>query len=231
MKRNPGINVTVAGGGSGNGAKALVNGTCQVANLSRPLKLEEYQAAVSKGVAPVAHVIALDAIAIVVHPSNPVAELSLDQVKAIYAGEITNWKGVGGPDMAIAAFSRESNSGTLDAFIEMVMKHGGEKTIAGSVSSQGSNGAIHSIVKKNPGAIGFVGLGFIEGVKPLKINGVEPSVQTVKQGTYPVARPLFMFTNGYPPMGSKLFRFMTLYLSEDGHELIKGQGFVPLTDY
>lgn len=229
MKTHPDVNVTVAGGGSGNGAKAIMNGTADVGNLSRFMKQKEFLACAQMGRMPVAHVVAYDGIAIAVNPGNSVAALTIEQVRDIYAGDITNWKQLGGPDKEIVLISRDHNSGTFETFKKLVM--GTEKEISTSAQSMGSNGAVRTGIQNTPGAIGYVGLGFMDGVKALKINDIMPSAETVKTGAYPVARPLFMFTDGYPKMGSTLYQFVTLYLTEDGQDIVEGLDFVPVTDY
>jgi len=223
MQRNPGVTISVSESGSGNGAKSLINGTCQIATMSRAMKDNELAAAKEKGVEPLAHVVCMDGIALIVHPSNPVKGLTVEQVRAIYMGEITNWKELGGPDQPIVVISRDTNSGTYEAFEELVMKKEkmGEKT-----EYVGSNGAIRQRVLTTPAAIGYVGLAFLEGVKALAINGVEPTAETVTQGTYPVSRPLFMYTNGKPT--GHVAAYIGLKDAEDGHRLIEDIGFVPL---
>ncbi len=229
MQKNPGVNVTVSESGSGNGAKALVNGMCDIADMSRFMKDEEFKAAVAKGVFPVAHVVAVDGIAIIVHPSNPVSGLTVEQVRDIYTGKITSWKQLGGPDVKIVLISRDTNSGTYESFEELVMKK--EKIVA-TAEYVGSNGAIRQRVQSTPAAIGYVGLGFADRtVKALKINNVAPDNATVSSGVYPVARPLYMFTNGYPKLGSHLHAFITLYLGPKGQEIVEEIGFVPVTKY
>ncbi|MCX7803679.1 MAG: phosphate ABC transporter substrate-binding protein [Planctomycetota bacterium] len=229
MQQNPGVKVTVAESGSGNGAKSLINGTCDVANMSRFMKKEEFKAATERDVFPVAHVVALDGLAVVVHPSNPVKELTRAQVADIYMGKITNWKEVGGPDAKIVVVSRDTNSGTYEAFEDLVMK---KQKMAEGVEYVGSNGAVRQRVQTTPGAIGYVGLGFVdETIKALKIDGVEPSKDTVRSGRYPVARPLFMFTNGYPKPGSHVHSFVTLHMTKKGQEMVEAIGFIPVTDY
>lgn len=228
MEKNPGVDITVNESGSGNGAKSLVAGTCHVADMSRFMKESEFKAAVENGVFPVAHVVALDGIAIVVHPANPVKALKIEQVRDIYAGKITNWKQVGGPDMDIVVVSRDTSSGTYETFEGLVMN---KAEIAGSVEKAGSNTAVANRVKKTMGAIGYVGLGYVEGLKALVINGVECKKETIVSGRYPIARPLFMFTNGYPKMGSHLYGFTTMHLSKTGQEIIQEIGFVPVTSY
>ena len=226
---NPGVEVTVSESGSGIGAKSLINGTCDVADMSRFMSDAEFKAAVEKGVLPVAHIIAFDGIAVVVHPSNPVGDLSLEQLRDIYTGKTTNWKQIGGPDLKIVKISRETNSGTYQTFEELVLK---EQKVAQDAEYVGSNGAAQQRVKSTPGALAYVGLGFVEaGVKPLQVQGVRAERGTVVLGKYPISRPLFMFTNGYPKLGSPLHAYVTLYLSAKGQEIVQSLGYVPVTSY
>ncbi len=229
MKQNPGVNITVSESGSGNGAKSLVNGTCDIASMSRFMKDEEVRAAIEKGVVPVCHTVAVDGIAVIVHPSNPIKGLSLAQVRDIYTGKVTNWNQVGGPNAKIVVISRDSSSGTYESFETLVMN---KEKMAGSVEYVGSSGAIRQRVQSTQGAIGYVGIGFTDRtVKALEIDKVMPTKATVASGRYPIARPLFLFTNGYPAMGSHLYNFTNLYLSRKGQEMIEAIGFVPLTEY
>jgi phosphate transport system substrate-binding protein len=229
MKLNPGVNITVSESGSGNGAKSLVNQSCQVATMSRLLKLNEYEAAVHSEVLPVVHVVALDGIAMIVHPGNPVGKLSLAQVMDIYTGKITNWKQLGGPNVPIVIISRDTNSGTYETFETRVLK--GAK-IAKNCEYVGSNGAARQRVQSTAAAIGYVGIGFIDNtVKALLIENIMPTPETVKDGSYPIARPLYMVTNDYPKMGSHLYRYVTLYLSKKGQDMIEEIGFIPVTSY
>lgn len=229
MAANPGVNITVSESGSGNGAKSLVNNTCDVAAMSRPMKESEFKAAAVKGIQPVAHVVALDGLPILVHPSNPVRDLTVEQVRKIYLGEIKNWKEVGGPDKAIVTISRDTNSGTYETFSKLVMT---KQKIHKNCEYVGSNGAIRQRVQSTPAAIGYAGLGFVDKtVKALKINGIYPSAETVQTGEYPIARPLFMYTNKYPKLGSALYQFTTIHLTEDGQEMVEEIGFVPVTAY
>ena len=229
MRNTRGVNIAVSESGSGNGAKSLINNTCDIANMSRFMKEKEFKAAVEKGVQPVAHVVALDGLPIIVHPSNPVKGLTLEQVSGIYLGKITNWKELGGPDMKIIKISRDTNSGTYETFEKLVMNKG---KLASDVEYVGSNGTVRQRVSSTPAAIGYAGLGFVDRkVKALEINGVYPSQKTVVSGKYPIARPLFMFTNGYPKMGTHLYNFITVYLSRKGQEIVESIGFVPVTSY
>lgn len=229
LRRNPQVNIAVSESGSGNGAKGLINGVCDVATMSRFMKQSEFRAAVEKGVFPVAHVVAIDGIAIVVHPANPIADLSVAQVRDIYAGKIRNWRELGGPDRRIVKISRDTNSGTYETFEQLVMA--GQR-IAADAEYVGSNGQMRQRVQSTPAAIGYLGLGFVDRtVKPLSIGGIKPDRTTVATGSYPIARPLFMFTNGYPPLGSHLHAFVTLHLTPRGQEIIESIGFVPVTAY
>ncbi len=229
MALNKDVNVTVSESGSGNGAKSLLNNDCDIADMSRFMKGKEFKAAVEKGIMPVAHVVALDGLPIIVHPSNPVSGLTLEQVRNIYLGKITNWKSVGGPDKKIVMVSRDTNSGTYETFHKIVMK---KQKIVKGCEYVGSNGAVKGRVQNTPNAIGYAGLGFVDRtVKALKINGIYPSKKTVTSGRYPIARPLFMFTNGYPKMGSHLYNFIRIYLSKKGQQIVKRIGFIPVTSY
>ena len=229
MQENPGVNITVSESGSGNGAKSLINDTCDIANMSRFMKGKEFKAAAEKGIMPVAHVIAMDGLPVLVHPSNPVNNLSVDQVQNIYLGNITSWKQVGGPDMKIIIISRDTNSGTYETFNKLVMK---KKKIAEGCEYVGSNGAVRQRVQSTPASIGYAGLGFVDDtVKALSIENIKPTPLTVASGKYAISRPLFMFTNGYPKLGTTLHAFISLYLSPEGQEIIESIGFIPVTQY
>lgn len=223
------LQITVKKTGSGDGAAALLDKRCDIANMSRFMKDKEFADAVAKGVFPVAHAVAMDGVCIVVHPSNPVTELTREQVRDIYMGKITNWKELGGPDMPIVAISRDTSSGTYETFHELVMA---KQEMAKNVEYVNANPQAHARVKSTQGAIGYVGLGFVDSsVKALTIDKVKPSRKTIASGTYPVSRPLFMFTNGYPKLGSMTHKFVSFYLTEKGQELVEAKGFVPLTNY
>jgi phosphate transport system substrate-binding protein len=229
MAAHPDVNITVSESGSGNGAKSIMNGTCDVAAMSRPMKDSEFKACADSGIQPVAHVAALDGLPILVHPSNPVQDLTVEQVRKIFLGEITNWKEVGGPDSSIVTVSRDTNSGTYETFEGLVMNKG---KIHEGCEYVGSNGAIRQRVQSTPAAIGYAGLGFVDKtVKALKINGIYPAVETVQSGEYPIARPLFLYTDGYPKLGTPLHQFVTIHLTEDGQEMVEEIGFVPVTAY
>ena len=228
-KVHPDVTITVNKSGSGNGAAALVDSRCDIANLSRFMKDQEFKDAVAKGVMPVAHAIAMDGVCVVVHPSNPVGALTTAQVRDIYNGKVTNWKDLGGADMKIVVVSRDTSSGTYETFEQLVMA---KQKMAAGVQYVASNPEAHAMVKSTAGAVAYVGLGFVDkDVKALKIDGVMPSRKTIAKGEYPVSRPLFMFTNGYPKLGSLIHALVTFHLTPKGQDIIDAKGFVPVTEY
>ena len=228
-KMYPDLKITVNKTGSGNGAAALVDKRCEIAMMSRFMKDEEFKKAVENGVFPVAHALAMDALCVIVNPSNNVGELKIEQIRDIYLGKIKNWKELGGTDMPIVVISRDTSSGTYESFDHFVMS---KQKMGGGVEYVNSNPQAHARVKSTAGAIGYVGLGFIDdAVKALKVNGITPSNETAKNGTYPLSRPLFLFTNGYPKLGSMTYKFCTFHLTEEGQDIIKKKGFIPVTNY
>ncbi len=223
------VKITVKKTGSGHGVAALIDGRCDIATTSRFMKLEEFKKAVDKGVMPVAHTVAMDGVCPIVNPRNPVKALTTEQIKNIYLGKITNWKQVGGPDLKITPITRDSSSGTFETFHKLVMQ---KEAMAKSVEQVASNPAAHARVKTTVGAIAYVGLGFVDSkVKAIKVDGVMPNRRTVASGKFPVARPLFMFTDGFPKLGSLIHEFVSYHLTEKGQEIVTAKGFVPLTNY
>lgn len=221
--KTTGVQVTVSESGSGNGAKSLINKTCDIADMSRPMKSNEISAAKAKGVNPVEHVVALDGLCIILNPNNRINALTKTQIRGIYMGKYTNWNQLGGPNAPIIMIQRESNSGTQDSFKELVM--GKDNPISKRTETQSSNGAIKNRVATTPGAIGFVGLGFVDdSVKAILVDGVEPDVKTVRNGTYPIHRPLFMYTNG--PATGAIKEFIDLPKTAEGKRIISESGFV-----
>ena len=225
MKAHPDVNITVSESGSGNGAKSLINGACDVADMSREAKENEIAAAKEKGRKFTKHIVAMDGIAVIVHPSNPVAALTKAQVAEIYSGKITNWNEVGGPDLKIVIISRDTNSGTYECFQELVLKN---EHVSSAAEYANSNGAVRQRVLSTPAAVGYVGLAFLEGVKALAIDGVEATAENVVAKKYPVARPLFMYTNGELAEGTPLADFVSLCQTADGKKIVGEQGYVPL---
>jgi len=225
MKENPDVSISVSGGGSGNGIKALIDGTTDIADSSRFIKEKEVKAAVEKGRYPVPFAVAYDCIVPVVHPGNPVKDITLDQLKGIYMGEIKNWKELGGPDKKIVAISRDTSSGTYEVWEEKVMNK--ERVFPGALL-QASNGAVAQAVSKNNNAIGYVGFGYLnKDLKGLSVNGITGSDETTLNGTYPISRPLFMFTPGWPE--GDVLNFINYVLNpKKGQKFVKDAGFVPL---
>lgn len=233
---HPNVRISVTGGGSGTGIAALINGTVDLANASRQIKQEEIGEAKANGVEPVEFVVSRDAIAVIVNPDNPVNELTLGQVSDIYSGKINNWKDVGGEDRPIVRLSRETNSGTHVYFLETVLRLGSKenKTLfsTDTLLLPSSEGIIIE-VRQNPNAIGYDGLGYVpHDLKTLAIASeaggayVLPSIASVNDGSYPIARDLYMYTNG-EPMGI-VREYLDWILSGEAQEIVADLGFVPV---
>lgn len=224
MKINKGVQISLSGGGSGEGIKALIDGSTEIATSSREIKKEEIDLAKSKGVTPVATVIAHDALTPVVSPKNRVKDLSIDQLSQIYQGKITNWKEVGGDDMPIVVISRDSSSGTFESWAEFVMK---KAKVTPRAQMLASNGAIYTAVSKNKNAIGYLGLGYVnKGVKALTVNGITASQETALSKQYSLSRELYLYTNSEPKgEGAKFIAFVK---GAEGQKLVAKEGFVPL---
>ena len=224
MKANPGVNISLSGGGSGEGIKALLDKSTDIANSSREIKDKEIELAKSKGVNPVETIVAIDAIVPIVNPKNKVKNLSVDQLSQIYQGKIKNWKEVGGDDLQIVVVSRDSSSGTFEAWAEMILH---KAKVTPKAQMQASNGAIVQTVSKNKYAIGYIGLGYInKAISPLTVNNVQATAKTAISKEYPVARPLYMYTNGQP--SGETAKFIKFVLSTAGQKLVAKAGFVPL---
>lgn len=226
MKANPGVQMSLSGGGSGEGVKALIDKTTDIATSSREIKKEEVALAASKGVKPVAHVVAYDAIIPVVHPKNKVKNLSIDQLSQIYQGKITNWKEVGGDDLKIVVISRDSSSGTFESWDHFVMK---KAKVTPRAQMLASNGALVTAVAKNKYAIAYLGIGYVnKSVKPLQVNGITASIQTAMSKEYPMSRELYMYTNREPE--GHVAKYIAFVKSADGQKIVAKEGFVPLVD-
>ncbi len=224
MKKNPGVNVSISGGGSGDGIKALIDKTTDIADSSREMKPEEVALAKSKGVNPVANKVAIDTIIPIVHASNPVGNLTIEQLSLIYQGKIRNWNEVGGEKRQIVVVSRDTSSGTYESWEQKVL-HGAKVTPRAQL--QASNGAIVQVVSKNKFAIGYIGLGYLnKSVKGVMVNGIEHTVQNAVSGKYPIARPLYMYTDGQPKGAAG--NFMKFLVGPEGQKIVKKEGFVPL---
>ena len=233
---HPDVRISVTGGGSGTGIAALVNGTVDLANASRKIKDEEISEAQANGVNPVEHIIARDAIAVIVNPNNPVSKLTLQQISDIYSGKYTNWNEVGGEDRPIVRLSRETNSGTHVYFLETVLRLGSkeDKTLfsTNTLLLPSSEGII-SEVRDNPNAIGYDGLGYVpDDLKMIAIAEEEggayvlPSIDTVNDKSYAIARDLYMYTNGDPAGIVK--EYLDWILSDEAQQIVAELGFVPV---
>ncbi|MGE5642147.1 MAG: phosphate ABC transporter substrate-binding protein [Byssovorax cruenta] len=233
---HPDVRISVTGGGSGTGIASLINKTVDIANASRQIKPEEVNQAKANGVDPVEHIIARDAIAVIVNPENPVSQLTLQQISDIYSGKIHNWSEVGGDDRPIVRLSRETNSGTHVYFLETALRLGkkDDKTLfsTDTLLLPSSEGIIAEI-RQNPNAIGYDGLGYVP--KDLKMIAIAkeaggayilPSIKTVNDKTYPIARDLYMYTNGEPAGTTK--EYLDWILSTEAQQIVADLGFVPV---
>jgi phosphate transport system substrate-binding protein len=232
----PSVTVSVTGGGSGTGIAALLNRTVDLANASRPISAEERAAAEARGVTPVEYVVARDAIAIIVHPNNPVDMLSLPQLSAMYSGQVTNWREVGGEDRPIVLLSRETNSGTHVYFLEHVLRLGDNDApifFSPETLLLPSSEGISAEVRQNPNAIGYDGLGYVTAdMKTLAVAReaggpfVLPTIETVNTGAYPIARDLYIYTAGEP--AGAVADYLDWVLGPAAQQIVGELGFVPV---
>ena len=235
MQEYPEMRISVTGGGSGTGIASLMNRTVDIANASREMKTEEIQAAEANGFTPVEFVVARDAIAVVVNPSNPVSALTMQQISDIYTGKITNWRQVGGEDRPIVLLSRESNSGTYVYVLEHVIRMGEPESkllFSPDTLLMPSSEGISTEVRQNPNAIGYDGLGYVTSdqkvlavARDANSPSVPPSIPTVNDGSYPISRSLYMVTAGEP--GGQVKTYLDWVLGP-GQRLVSQLGFVPL---
>ena len=231
----PGVSISVTGGGSGTGIAALINGTVDLANASRQIKPEEREQAEANGITPVEFVVARDAIAIIVSPSNPVEQLTIGQLSDIYSGKIVNWTEVGGEDRPIVKLSRETNSGTHVYFLDQVLRRGDseDKTLfSPDTLLLPSSEGITAEVRDNPNAIGYDGLGYVTSdVKVIAVAAdlsgpfVLPSGDTVNNGQYPIARDLYMYAPGEPT--GRVLDYLNWILGPEAQRIVSQLGFVP----
>ena len=235
MALNPEVRISVTGGGSGTGIAALINGTIQIANASREMSAEEIAEAKRNGIVPVKFTVALDAIAVVVNPKNPVQGLTLRQISDMYTGKAARWSAVAGENRPIVLLSRESNSGTYVYFLEQVLRLGNSKSkvlFSPETLLMPSSEGISSEVRQNPNAIGYDGLGYVTADQKMVAVArasdgpyVLPSARTVLDKSYPVSRPLYMYTAGNPTGPVKAY---IDWVMGDGQGLVTDLGFVPL---
>jgi phosphate transport system substrate-binding protein len=228
MGQNPDVVISVKGGGSGTGIASLINGTVDFADASRQIKDEEIEEAEANGVTPVEHEVAADGIAVIVNPANGVTELSLDQIGQIFRGEVTDWSELGGDAGEIVVLSRDSSSGTYEYFKESVVdpEEAGLEYSADALLLP-SNQAIAEEVAANEAAIGYIGVGYVDDtVAVIAVDGVQASVDSVMDGTYPISRFLYMYSDGDPE--DVLASYLDWILGSEGQAIVEEEGFVPL---
>ena len=231
MAKYPQVNAAVTGGGSGTGFAALIGGTCDIAAASRKITDKEISQTTAKGNTPEEFKVALDGLAVAVHPQNPVKKLTVGQLSDLFTGKIKNWKEVGGEDKAVVLLSREVNSGTHVYFKEHVL--GASQEFAPEALLMPSSQAIADEVASNPSAIGYYGMGYSNPknavVAVAKTAGdafISPNEETVRSGTYPIARPLFLYTHGQPSGAVKAF--LDFVMSKEGQAVVRKIDFVPI---
>ena len=234
---DPSVSIAVTGGGSGTGIAALINGTVDIANASRKMKEKEIAAAQENGIEPIEYTVAIDALAVVVNLENPVSKLTIDQLADIYTGRISNWKAVGGNDAPIILLSRETNSGTHVYFLEEVVRKGekeNEDIFAPQTLLMPSSVGITSELRRNPNAIGYDGFGYVDPqhekmiavARDSESPYVMPSVASGSDGSYPIARGLYMYTAGEPT--EVMAEYLDWVMGAAGQQIVAELGFVPL---
>lgn len=236
MEENPGDFVAVTGGGSGTGISSLLSATCDIAMSSREIKQKEISLSKQKGIEPYEIKVALDGLAVVVNPDNPVNKLTIEELAQIFTGKLATWKDVGGENKSIVILSREVNSGTHVYFKEHVLRKNdpnSQEEFAPSALMLASSQAIADEVRGNHAAIGYYGMGYISGKqKPIAVGRDEkseyiaPTIENVLKGKYPISRPLFLYTNGEPKGLVK--KFIDFCLSKEGQEIVLKTDFVPI---
>ncbi|MGH7436992.1 MAG: phosphate ABC transporter substrate-binding protein [Polyangiaceae bacterium] len=230
MKANPDTTVQVTGGGSGTGIAALINGTTDVCESSRPMNDKEKEdLKIKRSAVAVETKVALDALAVYVNEKNPIKEISIPALRKIYTGETTSWKDVGGPAHAIILYGRENNSGTYGYFKEHVLE---KKDFAAATQTLAGTSAVVNAVKGDPYGIGYGGIAYLEGIRALAVKkddgapAISPSLETSQNGTYPISRFLYFYTAG-PATGSAK-KFIDWTISADGQKVIGDVGYYPL---
>ena len=224
MKKYPSMKVFVSGSGSGTGIKALMDGTTDIATSSREAKDKEIASAKKKHIILTGHKVALDGIIPIVHPSMKINNITMEQLRSIYNGKIKSWKELGGPNRPITVVSRDTSSGTYEVWEKKVLQKDKVRADALLVAS---NGQAVQTVAQNKYAIGYIGIGYIEkSVKILKTNGAQASEDTVRSGSWPISRPLYMYTNGTPK--GKIAKFINFLLSKEGQKIVNEVKYVSI---
>jgi len=224
MKKHSDIKIFVSGSGSGTGIKALMDGTTNIATSSREAKDKEVASAKEKKVILTGHKVALDGIVPVVHPSMKINDITTEQLRDIYNGKIKSWKELGGPDRPVSVVSRDTSSGTYEVWEEKILK--GDK-VRPDALLVASNGQAVQTIAQNKFAIGYIGIGYIDkSSKVLKVNGKTASPNAVRDGSWPISRPLFMYTNGKP--AGTIAKFIDFLLSKDGQKVVNEVKYVSI---
>ncbi len=224
-KLNRTVAISVDGSGSGNGIKALLDGSCDIANSSRSMKKEELDKAKLSGLAIKEIIVAYDMIVPIVNPSNPISNLSKNQLKAVYDGSLVDWSDLGGEKGGIVVISRDTSSGTYEYWHEDVME---KSEVRKDALLQASSGALMSAVSNNRRAIAYVGFGYLnKAVKSLRVNGIEPSIENGKSGKYPISRALSIYVNE-KRLSEETGKFIDFLLSDNGQSLVRDAGFIPI---
>lgn len=244
MKKYPNASVQVTGGGSGTGIAALLNGTMDIANASRELKQKEYEKAKELGITPKEYKVALDGIAVIVHPSNPINELTIDQLRDLFIGKVKNWKELGGKDLPVTLYGRENSSGTYEFFKGRVLgkdERGHHRDYATSTQVLQGTAALGEAVARDVKGVGYGGVGYFalrDDVKILHVkeNADSPAVapadsgkvnyEAIWSGEYPISRYLYCYTNGNTD--KKISDFLDFILSKEGQDLVKQMEYIPL---
>ncbi len=244
MQKNPEVSIQVTGGGSGTGIAALLNGTTNIANASRELKESEFDKASEKGITPKAYEVALDGIAVIVHPDNPVTTLTVQQLSDIFTGKVKNWKEVGGNDSPITLYGRENSSGTYEFFREHVLgkdDRGIQNDFASNTQVLQGTAALGEAVARDIKGIGYGGVGYFAERKDVKIAGVKAdenaeviypakdgkvNYDDIWSGDYSISRYLYCYTDGKP--GPAAQGFLDFIVSDEGQELVKQMEYIPL---
>ena len=224
MKKHPEARISVAGRGSADGARSILDQTSDLAGSSRELKPMELSLAKARHMSLVTHPVAMGCVVPVVDKHNPVDNITLAQLKDVYGGKMKNWKQLGGPDLKMAVMTRDSNSGTQEVFKKVVMQ---KARIRPDALMLASNGAMVQAVAGNKAAIGFISIAYLEPrLKALSVNGLKACPENVKNGKYPLKRTLYLITAGEPTGNTK--RFLDFLRSPEGIEIVKHEGFIPL---
>ncbi|MGD0822617.1 MAG: phosphate ABC transporter substrate-binding protein [Desulfomonilia bacterium] len=222
MEKNPEVKISVQGGGSGVGIASLLDKTTDIADSSRKISPEEIEKAKAAGVNPNEIPIALDGIAVIVHPTNAVKALTKAQIKDIFTGKITNWSEVGGKNAKIVAVNRDTSSGTFEAFETLALN---KEKVRPDALTTASNQAVAQTVAQTPNAIGYVGHGFLSPkVKAVTVDKIACTKQTIQSEKYPLSRYLYVYTNGKP--AGNVQKFINFLLSAEGQKLVVQEGFV-----